>query len=78
VVLLNWLEPIFEPVFDEAGFGYRRGRSAEDALRKIWRELQEGCEWVVDADLKEFLETASYYTPAHERSSKRDDCSFNA
>ena len=24
--LLNRLEPIFEPVFDEANFGYRRGR----------------------------------------------------
>ena len=31
--LLNRLEPIFEPVFDEANFGYRRGRSTKDALR---------------------------------------------
>lgn len=53
--LLNRLEPIFEPVFDEASFGYRRGRSAQDALRKIWRELQEGHEWIVDADLKDFF-----------------------
>ena len=30
--LLNRLEPIFEPVFDEANFGYRRGRSTKDAL----------------------------------------------
>jgi RNA-directed DNA polymerase len=41
--LLNRLEPIFEPLFDEANFGYRRGRSAKDALRKVWRELQGGC-----------------------------------
>src|SRR3954471_18827931 len=27
--LLNRLEPIFEPVFDEANFGYRRGRSTK-------------------------------------------------
>src|SRR5207248_3401655 len=27
--LLNRLEPIFEPVFDDASFGYRRGRSAK-------------------------------------------------
>ena len=53
--LLNRLEPIFEPVFDDASFGYRRGRSAKDALRKIWRELQEGREWIVDADLKDFF-----------------------
>ncbi len=32
--LLNRLEPIFEPVFDEANFGYRRGRSTKDAMRK--------------------------------------------
>jgi RNA-directed DNA polymerase len=27
--LLNRLEPIFEPVFDDASFGYRRGRSTK-------------------------------------------------
>jgi len=35
--LLNRLEPIFEPVFDDANFGYRRGRSTKDALRKVWK-----------------------------------------
>jgi RNA-directed DNA polymerase len=53
--LLNRLEPIFEPVFDEASFGYRRGRSTKDALRKIWNELADGYEWIVDADLKDFF-----------------------
>ncbi|HEX6506756.1 MAG TPA: group II intron reverse transcriptase/maturase [Chloroflexota bacterium] len=53
--LLNRLEPIFEPVFDEANFGYRRGRSTKDALRKIWREIHSGREWIVDADLKDFF-----------------------
>jgi group II intron reverse transcriptase/maturase len=53
--LLNRLEPIFEPVFDEANFGYRRGRSTKDALRKVWKEIQSGREWIVDADLKDFF-----------------------
>jgi group II intron reverse transcriptase/maturase len=53
--LLNRLEPIFEPVFDEANFGYRRGRSTKDALRKVWKELQQGYEWIVDADLRDFF-----------------------
>jgi len=53
--LLNRLEPIFEPVFDEASFGYRRGRSAQDALRKVWKEIKAGREWIVDADLKDFF-----------------------
>jgi group II intron reverse transcriptase/maturase len=53
--LLNRLEPIFEPVFDEANFGYRRGRSTKDAMRKVWREIHSGREWIVDADLKNFF-----------------------
>ena len=53
--LLNRLEPIFEPVFDAANFGYRRGRSTKDALRKVWKEIQSGGEWIVDADLKDFF-----------------------
>jgi group II intron reverse transcriptase/maturase len=53
--LLNRLEPIFEPVFDEANFGYRRGRSTKDALRQVWKEINAGREWIVDGDLKDFF-----------------------
>src|ERR1700692_171804 len=53
--LLNRLEPIFEPVLDEANFGYRRGRSTKDAMRKVWKEIQSGRQWIVDADLKDFF-----------------------
>jgi group II intron reverse transcriptase/maturase len=53
--LLNRLEPIFEPIFDDANFGYRRGRSTKDALRKVWKEIEVGGEWIVDADLKDFF-----------------------
>lgn len=58
--LLNRLEPIFEKVFDDASFGYRRGRSAKDALKKIWREIQEGREWIVDADLRDFFGSVNH------------------
>jgi RNA-directed DNA polymerase len=53
--LLNRLEPIFEPLFDDSSFGYRPGRSAKDALRKVWREIEAGAEWIVDADLKDYF-----------------------
>jgi group II intron reverse transcriptase/maturase len=56
--MIGCVSPIFEPVFDEASFGYRRGRSAKDALRKIWCEVEQGYEWVVDADLKDFFGSA--------------------
>ena len=58
--LLNRLEPIFEPIFDDANFGYRRGRSTKDALRKIWKEIQSGSEWIVDADLRDFFGSAEH------------------
>ena len=58
--LLNRLEPIFEPVFDEANFGYRPGRSTKDAMRKVWKEIQSGREWIVDADLKDFFGSADH------------------
>jgi group II intron reverse transcriptase/maturase len=58
--LLNRMEPIFEPVFDEANFGYRRGRSTKDALRKVWKEIDSGSEWIVDADLKDFFGSVNH------------------
>jgi group II intron reverse transcriptase/maturase len=56
--LVNRLQPIFEPVFDAANFGYRRGLSTKDALRKLWKEIEAGAEWIVDADLKDFFGSA--------------------
>lgn len=53
--LKNRLEPIFEPGFSDCSYGYRPGRSAHDAMRKIYREIMAGCEWVVDADLRDFF-----------------------
>ena len=53
--LLNRLEPIFEPILDDANFGYRRGRSTKGAMRKVWKEIQGGQEWIVDGDLKDFF-----------------------
>jgi RNA-directed DNA polymerase len=58
--LLNRLEPIFAPVFDDSSFGYRSGRSAKDALRKVWREIDAGAEWIVDADLKDYFGTLDH------------------
>ena len=58
--LLNRLEPIFEPDFDDSSFGYRPGRSAKDALRKVWREIEAGAEWIVDADLRDYFGTIDH------------------
>ena len=38
---------------DPSSFGYRKGHKTADALAKIWREVEAGNEWIVDADLKD-------------------------
>lgn len=58
--MLTRLEPIFEPLFDDSSFGYRPGRSAKDALRKMWREIEAGAEWIVDGDLKDYFGTINH------------------
>lgn len=55
--LVQRMEPIFEPTFLDSAFGYRRGRSPHEAMRKVWRELNEGNVWIVDADLRQFFDT---------------------
>src|SRR5438445_6411001 len=60
--LLNRLEPIFEPIFDDASFGYRRGRSTKGALHKVWKEIQSGSEGIADADLRESFGSVDHET----------------
>jgi RNA-directed DNA polymerase len=57
--LVQRMEPIFEPHFEDCSFGYRKGHSPHDALRKVWRELNAGHGWCVDADLRAFFDTIS-------------------
>jgi len=55
--LVQRMEPIFEPTFADCSFGYRKGRSPHEAMRKVWRELSAGNSWIVDADLRQFFDT---------------------
>ena len=71
------LEPIFEADLTPEQYAYRPKRSALDAVRKVHSLLNTGHTEVVDADLSGYLETASYYTPFHERPPNRRDCWSN-
>jgi RNA-directed DNA polymerase len=55
--LRHVLEPIFEAEFAEHSYGFRPGRGARDALRRVDHLLQAGHVWVVDADLKSYFDT---------------------
>ena len=45
------LSPIFEADLQPEQYGYRQGRTAQDAVRRIHRRLNQGHREVVDADL---------------------------
>ncbi len=55
--LRHVLEPIFETDFAEHSYGFRPGRGAKDALRRVDALLKAGQIWVVDADLKSYFDT---------------------
>jgi RNA-directed DNA polymerase len=58
------LEPIFEAVFEDSSYGYRPGRSQHQCLDALGRTIQQKpISYVVEADIRGFLETSSYYTP---------------
>jgi RNA-directed DNA polymerase len=53
----NVIEPIFENIFAEHSYGFRPGRGAKDALRRVDQLLDTGRVWVVDADLKGYFDS---------------------
>jgi len=55
--LRNVIEPIFENIFAEHSYGFRPGRGAKDALRRVDELLKAGKVWVVDADLKGYFDS---------------------
>lgn len=50
------LSPIFEQEFQENSYGFRPGRSCEQAVLKLLEYLNEGYEWIVDIDLEKFFD----------------------
>ena len=58
--VLQILTPIFDPHFSESSFGYRPGRSAHGALRRVKGFVGEGCRVAVDIDLAKFFDTVNH------------------
>ena len=50
-------EPIFEADFEDCSYGFRRGRSAHQALEAIRQGLKEGLTAIYDADLKGYYDS---------------------
>ena len=54
------LTPIYEPLFSDGSYGYRPGRSAQDAIFKIRGYADEGYEWAVLLDLSKYFDTLNH------------------
>jgi RNA-directed DNA polymerase len=54
------LQPIFEPTFSDASYGFRPGRNAHQALRQARHYVAQGKRWVVDIDLEQFFDRVNH------------------
>jgi RNA-directed DNA polymerase len=59
-VVRRLLNPIFEPLFHLASFGFRQGRNCHMALEAVLKLLSEGFRFVVDADIRGFFDNLSH------------------
>ena len=62
--ILMLLEPIYEQDFLPCSYGFRPGRSCHDALDALRKGIMDkGQRWVVEVDLKSYLDRCTYYPP---------------
>ena len=58
--LVQVLSPIFEPTFSEYSYGFRPGRSCQNAIDRALECLNSGYEWIVDLDLEKFFDNVNH------------------
>jgi group II intron reverse transcriptase/maturase len=58
--ILQVLEPILDPLFSDHSYGFRRGRSAHQAVLRAKGYVAEGYDWVVDVDLEKFFDRVNH------------------
>lgn len=54
------LQPIYEPLFRDGSYGYRPGRSAQQAMMKAKEYAEEGHIYVVQIDLSKYFDTLNH------------------
>ena len=54
------LTPIYEPLFSDGSYGYRPGRSAQDAILKVKENAEAGYRHAVLLDLSKYFDTLNH------------------
>jgi RNA-directed DNA polymerase len=67
------LNPIFDPEFSEFSFGFRPGRSAQDAVYQVREYIRQRYRIAVDMDLSKFFDTVNHDVLMHRISRKIHD-----
>lgn len=59
-MVLNVLTLIYDPMFSGNSYGFRPGRSAQDAVKAAQRHAKEGRHYVVDIDIAKFFDHVNH------------------
>ena len=57
--IVQVISPIFEEQFNDDSYGFRPGKSCEQAVIKTLEYLNNGYDWIVDIDLEQFFDTVN-------------------
>ena len=57
--MVQILSPIFEQQFSDSSYGFRPGRSCEQAIIKALEFFNDGYDWIVDIDLQTFFDNVN-------------------
>ena len=58
--VLQRLQPLWDPTFGEHSYGFRPGRSAQQAVAQAQAYVTEGYRFVVDIDLAKFFDRVNH------------------
>jgi RNA-directed DNA polymerase len=58
--VMQVLQRRWDPTFSNCSYGFRRGRSAHQAIEAAQRHIRAGHRWVVDMDLEKFFDRVNH------------------
>ena len=59
-IIMNSLEPEWESVFEPNSYGFRQGRSCQDAIEKIFNQTSRWHDFVLEADIQGFFDNIAH------------------
>ncbi|OBQ22657.1 group II intron reverse transcriptase/maturase [Anabaena sp. AL93] len=59
-IIMNSLEPEWEAVFEPNSYGFRQGRSCQDAIEQIFNQTSRWHDFVLEADIQGFFDNIAH------------------